>query len=162
MSLLIASISTNPSMRLVVDANILVSELLRQRGKALMMHSALRIAIAENVWDEAEHELRKRLIVMAKYSDSPEVVADTLLASTLDVVTAHIMQIPQSIYGMHEHDARSRIPRDPEDWHTVALALASEADIWTADADFLGCGIATWTTDTLLAHLAQMEVEHHG
>ncbi len=159
MSLLISSTSTNPSMRLVVDANILVSELLRQRGKSLMAHSALRIAIAEKVWGEAEHELRKRLIIMAKHSDSPEMAADTLLASTLDVVTTHITQIPEAVYDAREAIARSRIPRDPNDWHTVALALFSDADIWTSDTDFLGCGIATWTTDTLLAHLARVEAE---
>jgi hypothetical protein len=27
------------------------------------------------------------------------------------------------------------------------------------DADFLGCGIATWTTDTLLAHLTYVEAD---
>ncbi len=144
-------------MRLAVDANILVSELLRQRGKALMAHSALRIAIAENVWDEAEHELRKRLIIMAKHSDSPEMAADTLLASTLDVVRTYITQIPEAVYDAHEAVARARIPRDPDDWHTVALALFLDADTWTSDADLLGCGIATWTTDTLLAHLARGE-----
>jgi len=63
------------------------------------------------------------------------------------------------MYDGYEAVARSRIPRDPDDWHTVALAIATDAAIWTADADFLGCGIATWTTETLLAHLAQMEVE---
>ncbi len=35
-----------------------------------------------------------------------------------------------------------------------ALALAIEAAIWTSDNDFLGCGVATWTTDTLLTHLS--------
>ena len=35
-----------------------------------------------------------------------------------------------------------------------ALALAIEAAIWTLDNDFLGCGVATWTTDTLLIHLS--------
>ncbi|NJM00632.1 MAG: hypothetical protein HC924_18495 [Synechococcaceae cyanobacterium SM2_3_2] len=34
-----------------------------------------------------------------------------------------------------------------------ALALRLGADIWTQDADFLGCGIPTWTTETLMVHL---------
>jgi predicted nucleic acid-binding protein len=46
-----------------------------------------------------------------------------------------------------------RIARDPNDWFTIALALALVAAIWTLDHDFFGCGIATWTTDTLLTHL---------
>jgi hypothetical protein len=31
----------------------------------------------------------------------------------------------------------------------VATALALSAAIWTNDNDFLGTGVATWTTDTL-------------
>jgi len=49
---------------------------------------------------------------------------------------------------------RALIGRPDDDWPTVAAALAVGADIWTNDADFLGCGIATWTIETLLAHLA--------
>jgi predicted nucleic acid-binding protein len=146
-------------MHLIIDANVLVSELLRQRGKALVARSVLRIDVAETIWSEAEYELRKRLIILAKRSDSPEMAADALLASALDVVMTHIIQVPEAVYGMHETVARSRIPRDSDDWHTVALAIATDADIWTMDADFLGCGIATWTTDTLLAHLAYVEAE---
>ena len=59
----------------------------------------------------------------------------------------------QAIYASFEQDARERIPRDPDDWPTVALALFLGVDIWTQDKDFLGCGVATWTTDTLLARL---------
>jgi PIN domain-containing protein len=41
---------------------------------------------------------------------------------------------------------------------TVALALTLGGDegrcgIWTSDQDLLGCGVPTWTTETLLAHL---------
>jgi hypothetical protein len=37
----------------------------------------------------------------------------------------------------------------------VATALALTAGIWTNDNDFLGTGVATWTTDTITAWLAQ-------
>lgn len=39
--------------------------------------------------------------------------------------------------------------RDPNDWPAVACALALTAGIWTNDNDFLGTGVATWTTETL-------------
>ena len=55
---------------------------------------------------------------------------------------------------MFETVARRRVPRDQRDWPPVALALALDAGILTADADFLGCGCATWTVDTLAAELA--------
>ena len=34
--------------------------------------------------------------------------------------------------------------------------MTIDADIWTQDADFLGCGIPTWTTETLIAHLEEV------
>ena len=49
--------------------------------------------------------------------------------------------------------ARRRVPRDPNDWPPVALAL--DAAILTGDQDFLGCGRPTWTVDTLRTELDQ-------
>jgi hypothetical protein len=40
------------------------------------------------------------------------------------------------------------------DWPTVAASIALDAAILTADNDFLGCGRATWTVETLIAELA--------
>jgi predicted nucleic acid-binding protein len=57
-------------------------------------------------------------------------------------------------YGEHEAAARDRIPRDPNDWPTVALALSLGIGIWTNDYDYFGCGIPVWTTQTLLTHLS--------
>lgn len=48
-------------MRLVVDANVLVGELTRRRGQDLIAHASLDLAIAERAWDEALHELRRRI-----------------------------------------------------------------------------------------------------
>lgn len=39
-------------MRLVVDANILVAELIRQRGRKLIIHPQLELYMAEKAWDE--------------------------------------------------------------------------------------------------------------
>ena len=47
----------------------------------------------------------------------------------------------------------SRLPRDPDDWQVVALALFLGVDILTSDEDFFGCGVATWTMDTLISQL---------
>lgn len=41
---------------------------------------------------------------------------------------------------------------DPS-WALVGCALALSAAIWTNDNDFLGTGVATWTTETLPAWL---------
>ena len=55
----------------------------------------------------------------------------------------------RGIYAALEDEARARSLRDPRDWPVVASALALTAGIWTNDNDFLGTGVATWTTDTL-------------
>lgn len=146
-------------MRRVVDANILVAELLRTRGQALVAHPTPGLRIAESIWDEAEYELRKRIALRTVRGTLTADVAERVLEAALVTANDWVVQVPQAIYDMREVVARARILRDPDDWHTVALALAADADIWTADADFLGCGIATWTTDTLLAHLAYVEAK---
>jgi len=39
-------------MRLVIDANILVAELIRQRGRELILHSIWELYIPEKQWEE--------------------------------------------------------------------------------------------------------------
>ena len=63
--------------------------------------------------------------------------------------------VPRHVYEHVEAIARRRIPRDPDDWPTVALALTLDAAILTHDNDFLGCGCATWTVETLRGELSQ-------
>ena len=51
-------------MIVVVDASVLVAELLRSRDRALFAHPDLRCVVAEEQWQEAEHELEKRVAVI--------------------------------------------------------------------------------------------------
>ena len=60
------------------------------------------------------------------------------------------------MYAHLEPVARRRIPRDPNDWPTVALAIALDAGIFTNDYDFFGCGCPTWTMETLRGELADL------
>lgn len=81
-----------------------------------------------------------------------------VLEDARNLVERRIVPIPREVYAGFEDGASYRIPRDPDDVPTVALVLALGGDearcgIWTSDQDFLGCGIPTWTTETLLAHL---------
>jgi predicted nucleic acid-binding protein len=135
-------------MQLVMDANIFVTELIRQRGRALISHNDLELFVAEAAWDEAQHELRKRIRAMVTQSKFSFETGEMLLETAFTLAKAR--PIPEEIYAPWQDQALLRIPRDPDDWPTVALALAIDAAIWTSDADFLGCGIATWTTETLL------------
>ena len=79
------------------------------------------------------------------------------VAGTLDVARrladANITRITEEIYSPFKDEAHLRIPDDPDDWHTVALALVTRADIWTEDRHFFGCGVAVWRTPQLRAML---------
>ena len=57
--------------------------------------------------------------------------------------------VATAVYSALEDEARARSQRDPDDWPVVACALALSAGVWTNDNDFLGTGVATWTTETL-------------
>jgi predicted nucleic acid-binding protein len=144
-------------MRLVIDASILVAEAVRRRGRDLLAHSLLDLFVAEPAWNEAQHEVHKRLTAMERYGHITADQRREIEDAAQGAVAVTVRQVPQSIYASVEAIARERIPRDPDDWPTVALALVLEAGIWTHDADFLGCGAPTWTVETLTAH-----VRRHG
>jgi predicted nucleic acid-binding protein len=62
--------------------------------------------------------------------------------------------IGSDVYGKFEAEARERLrQRDPEDWPILASALALGCPVWTEDTDFFGCGVATWTSSTVLTFL---------
>lgn len=144
-------------MILIVDANILVGELLRQRGRELLRHPSLMLYIAEKVLDEAQYELRRRMTERINRGLS-EAIGQGILDEAMSIIEADIRLVAQSNYIHLETEARNRIPRDPDDWHTVALALEMDAAIWTQDCDFLGCGCATWTTETLLIQMRTLGI----
>ena len=144
-------------MKLVVDANILVAELTRKRGRILIADSKLELFIAEKPWEEVRHELRKRFVIIAERKGATSQEASELYKAAIMLASVNVQVMPVSYYVSLEKSAKRRIPRDPDDWHSVALALVLNADIWTQDNDFLGCGVATWTTDTLIEQLHQSE-----
>ena len=143
-------------MNLVVDANILVGELLRTKGRRLIADRRLELFIAAKAWEEAEHELRRRVTIIVERGQFSEGAAAEVLESAAILAEKQLTMYREIEYGHFKQEALARIPRDPDDWHSVALALTMKADIWTQDKDFLGCGVATWTSDTLRAKLGIM------
>ncbi|MBW4638939.1 MAG: nucleotide-binding protein, PIN domain-containing protein [Gloeocapsa sp. UFS-A4-WI-NPMV-4B04] len=140
-------------MMLIVDTNILVGELLRQRGRQLMRNPALTLYVTERIVDETQYELRQRVTSMVSRGRLSEAIGQGILEEAMSIIETDLMLVAQSNYSHLETTARNRIPRDPDDWYTVALALVMNAAIWTSDCDFLGCGCPTWTTETLLIQL---------
>ncbi|MGB9070346.1 MAG: PIN domain-containing protein [Candidatus Acidiferrales bacterium] len=63
----------------------------------------------------------------------------------------HIVEsVDQDFYGSFEAEARQRLRgRDKDDWPVLATALGLACAMWTEDPDFLGTGIAVWTTSRI-------------
>jgi predicted nucleic acid-binding protein len=146
-------------MRLVVDANIVLGELLRERGRRLIAQPALLLFMSEEAWEETNHELPRRLERRRRQRGLADDDVQRWILLIADMLDARIQPIARAVYLDWEAEARERIPRDPNDWPTVALALALDAAIWTADEDFLGCGLPVWTTDSLIAHLRRAGID---
>ena len=144
-------------MMLIVDTNILVGELLRERGQELIQNPALTLYATERILDETQYELRRRMTARVRGGGLTEATAQQILEPAMRLIETSIVVVAQSNYSHLETTARNRIPRDPDDWYTVALALVMNAAIWTSDCDFLGCGCPTWTTETLLIQLRTSE-----
>ena len=142
-------------MRLVVDANILIAELLRKRGLDLIASSRLELYMAEKMRNEVEYEFNKRLAKIVAQGRITQDLAARQWQTAFRLLDTKVSLVPISFYRFLEQPAKKRIPRDPNDWESVALALALPAAIWTKDYDFFGCGCAIWTTETLLLQLTE-------
>jgi predicted nucleic acid-binding protein len=140
----------------VADASVLVAELLRERGRALIADPRLRIVVAEDQWSETQHELGRRVALLVAHARLTNEQAAQIQQAIESLVDSRVIDvIPRGVYEHIEETARRRVPRDPDDWPPVALALSVNAGILTGDNDFLGCGCPTWTVDTLRDELGQ-------
>ena len=149
-------------MRIVVDANILVSLLIKPENRPVLFHPALQLLITQDAWNETERHLIRRI---GEIATNPKMSPDLLPAlssgalSALDGLETRIERFSAESSISFEEEARRRI-YDPDDVPTVALALALTADdraIWTEDRHFWGCGIAVWTTEKLRARLVALD-----
>lgn len=140
-------------MRLVVDTSVLIGELLRQKGRARLGDDRLELFLPEQMWGETQVELPRRIQAFVRRRSLEPAVGTMLAQLCLDAVEANVAVLDEAIYSALEDEARARSRRDPADWPVVASALALSAAIWTNDNDFLGTGVATWTTDSLQAWL---------
>ena len=130
---------------------------MRKRGRARLLDPRLELTIAAPTWDEARHELLKRQHLLVRSAGlSPEVAA-ALVREGFNTAERTLFVVPAEWLAPFRKDADWRIPRDPNDWPTVALALALDAGIWGEDRDFFGCGLPTWTTSVLDRYLEGSE-----
>lgn len=136
-------------MRLVVDTNVLVGELLRATGRERLGDDRLELFLPERMWGETQIELPRRITAFARRRKLDTGIAGELTALCLAAIDANVVIVDEAVYSAAEDEARARSLRDPGDWPVVACALVLSGAVWTNDGDFLGSGVPTWTTETL-------------
>ena len=136
-------------MRLVVDASVVVGQLLRATGRARLADERLELFIPETTLAEVHVELPRRVRAFARRHALEAHVADELIRLALDAIETNVGVVDEAVYAAVEDEARWRCARDPTDWPLVASALLLQAGVWTADKDLLGAGVPTWTTETV-------------
>ncbi len=112
----------------------------------------LDLYVPARMWDEARHEVSRRLGIRVR-NGLPQEIADRFWNAAVRLKEESVAEVPEELYEGLREEALSRLPRDPNDWQVVALALFLSADILTVDEDFFGCGVATWTVDTPISQL---------
>ena len=90
-------------MIVAADASVLVAELPRQRGRALLTHTDLRVVVAEQQWEETEHELRRRVGAMVATNRLSGEQGAELLRTTLALATVAAIEV---IRGLSPRDPR--------------------------------------------------------
>ncbi len=135
--------------RLVVDTNVLVSELLRRRGRQWLARSSVLLFASERVDAEFRYELERRLRAVGERGSVGTSTLTQMHAEALLLYGERVNILPAEQYAALEAAASQRIPADPDDWPSVALALLLDCGLWTEDRDFFGCGLSVWQTAVL-------------
>ena len=120
----------------------------------MLSHPELSVVVAEDQWEEAEHELARRPDILESRAVLSQERRQDLEREVRALIEEKVVEVvPRDTYAALRETALRRVPRDDRDWPTVALAIAFDAAILTADNDFLGCGCPTWTVGTLTSEL---------
>ena len=136
-------------MRLVVDTSVLVGELLRASGRSRLGDERLELFLPEQMWRETNVELPRRIAAFVRRRGLEPRLGDELVAALLGGRRGERRHLGRGHLRRARGGSTRAFPPRPRDWPVVASALALNAGIWTNDNDFLGTGVATWTTDTL-------------
>ena len=138
-----------PASALVVDAAILIAAA-RGRSSAAVLAAARSAALVTT--DRAVAETRRRIELGLKRPELHPIVDALIAEMTVVPVAALSALLPQAATALA--DAVARRNGSIDDAHLLALAWSVDADLWTADRDFAGTGVASWSTPNLLRGLA--------
>lgn len=117
-------------MKLVVDANVVISALIADsKTRELIVTLEPDLLTPEFVYDEIENYTE---LSVEKSGMSPERVAQFI-----DLLFQYIEVVPADEFYPYIEEAEAAIGEtDPDDVLYVACALAKDTDIWSDDTDF--------------------------
>jgi predicted nucleic acid-binding protein len=132
-------------VRLVADANVLLSAVIGGRAALALRHSGVEQVFTPTA---AYDEVFEYLPSLAK---KKRLELDTLL---LACAALPVTVVERSEYEGRLSTARRRIgKRDPDDVDVLALALQMNVAVWSNDNDFEDSGVEWYTTAELLKTL---------
>ena len=132
-------------MKLVADANVLLSAVLGGRAGLALTHPTIQeVFTAATTFTEVQ----EYAAILAQKRRLP---ADALL---LAVAALPVTLVDLDTYSRAMPRARKLIGRrDPDDVDVLALALHLKLPLWSNDNDFEGCRVEWYTTAELLKKL---------
>ena len=132
-------------MRLVADANVLLSAVTGGRARLVLARPDLADVLTSAAALDEVHEYAEPLARKARLP-----LGTVLLA----VATLPVTVVERAEYAASLGEAARRIgQRDPDDIDTLALALHRDAPVWSNDRDFETAGVEWYTTARLLKTL---------
>lgn len=143
-----------PSSTLVLDAAVLISAVFGRSIGAIMEAGRSSVLVTA---DRVVHETRRRLELELKRPELLEVLDD--LAGALTIVPVAALEPLLAPCELALRDAVASRNGSTRDAHVLALAWSIEADIWSADPDFAGTGVATWSTPNLMRRLVEASTD---
>jgi predicted nucleic acid-binding protein len=132
-------------VKLVADANVLLSAVLGGRAKVVLSHPKIEGIFTTEI---TLSEVEEYVILLAR---KRRLSLDTLL---LAVATLPVSVVERETYARAVVLARRLIgQRDPDDIEILALALHLKIPLWSNDNDFRDTGVEWYTTAELLQRL---------
>jgi predicted nucleic acid-binding protein len=141
----ILSLGGRTGVRLVADANVLLSAVIGGRAKAVLEHPSVEEVLTSEATLAEVQEYATQLAAKKRLSQ------DVVL---LAVASLPVRLVEREAYEKSIPEAKRRIGRrDPDDIEILALAIHTGAPIWSNDNDFEDVGVEWFTTAELLARL---------
>lgn len=135
---------------IVVDTTVLISATLGRT--AIVVARVQRLATLITT-DRAVEEGRRRVELGLKAPDLLPLLDD--IVDPLLVVSVAELEplLPDAEIVLR--DAVQSANGSPRDAHLLALAWCTGAEVWSADRDFAGTGVASWSTRNLLRAMGE-------